>query len=120
LTCFDEPFDLIVRGSVDGPLPGQIDAVRRILSDADGLKVQATTPMVEMFADCDLPTPALGMPHDRIWALLSPAFIEVADESYYSDGRIAVLIAFQSLQEPSFVPAIETANGRFEEVLSGT
>lgn len=36
------------------------------------------------------------------------------------DGRIAVLIAFQSLQEPGFAPTIETANGCFEEVLSGT
>lgn len=56
----------------------------------------------------------------RIWDFLRPEFIEVCDSSYYKDGRIFIAIAFASTQAPDFLPAIETADGAFVQVLSGT
>jgi len=51
---------------------------------------------------------------------VQPEEIEVSDESYYRDGRIFVALIFGSTQEPSFAPAIETVDGIFVRVLSGT
>lgn len=44
----------------------------------------------------------------------------MSDNRYYRDGRIAVLLIFGSKLEPDFAPAIETANGDFKQVVSGS
>ena len=120
LPCFGKPFDILVRGTADGPLSRQALAMQRIVAEADEIKGRATVPMRNLYEEVGLLPASFGNDSDRIWDFLEPSFIEVSDESYYEDGRIAVTIAFQSLHEPEFVPAIETADGEFVEVLSGT
>ncbi len=44
----------------------------------------------------------------------------MSDESYYRDGRINIMIIFVSQLAEPFLPAIETADGRYVGVLSGT
>ena len=124
LPCFIKPFEVLVRGTADGPLPRQVAAMQHIVTEADDIKRLATLPMRALYEQSDLLSPSFGDDSNRIWDFLDPAFIEVSNESYYEeeyeDGRIAVAIAFQSIHEPNFIPAIETADGWFIGVLSGT
>ncbi|WP_281406116.1 hypothetical protein [Agrobacterium rosae] len=43
----------------------------------------------------------------------------MSDEGFYRDGRIFVALIFGAMSEPAFAPAIEMADGRFLQVLSG-
>jgi hypothetical protein len=60
------------------------------------------------------------VPASDIWRLLQPEQIEVSSTSYYGDGKIAILMIFGSTLVRDFAPAIETADGQFVQVLSGT
>ena len=112
LGVFGKRFDLIVRAGRDGPSAAQVAAMSQLVSDA--------VPMLAIHRD------APGFPGDGsaagelIWDLLQPEQIGVLDVSYYGDGRIAILITFGSSLHPDFAPAIETADGHFVQVLSGT
>ena len=58
------------------------------------------------------------MSGERIWSYLEPEQIEVSNARYYGDGRIAILLIFNSTRNMDFSPAIETTDGRFRQVLS--
>ena len=120
LEPFGGSFQVIVRATRDGPSDAQIAAMSRVIADAVALRKVATKEMVDVHEESELLPDDLGSDADGIWRHLHPSQVEVADESYYEDGRIAVLIIFESTQHGDFAPAIETADGSFVEVLSGT
>lgn len=76
--------------------------------------------MAELHRQSGLCSPAMDAGDDEVWSLLRPEEIEVSDDRYFRDGRIAIALIFGSTLEPDFAPAIETANGDFRQVLSGT
>lgn len=120
LGAFEKEFDLIVRAKRDGPSEAQSAALSRLIADAVSIKSSATEPMIEVHRHSGLmPDDLVGQP-TRIWNALEPEQIEVADESYYGDGRIAILMIFRSFMNDDFAPAIETADGVYVEALSGT
>ncbi len=120
LDGFETPFQLIVRAGPDGPSEKQVAAMARLASDSARIRREASAPMIEVHRESGLVPGGLGADLERIWDALEPEQIELSNEDYYRDGRIAVLLIFGSLQEPDFAPAIETADGRFVQVLGGT
>lgn len=120
LEPFGGSFQVIVRAKRDGPSNAQIRALARLVSEAATIRSLAGKDMVHVHEESKLLPPGLGSDADGIWQHLQPSQVEISDESYYGDGRIAVLIIFESLREADFAPAIETADGQFVEVLSGT
>lgn len=113
-------FQVIVRARRDGPSDAQIAAMSRVISDAGSIRGAASKDMIDVHEESELLPSGLGSDADGIWRHLQPSQVEVCDESYYDDGRIAVLIIFESTQHGDFAPAIETADGYYVEVLSGT
>lgn len=120
LEPFAGSFPVIVRAKRDGPSASQIVAMSRVVSEASSIKASASAGMVEVHEQSELLPSDLGPHSEAIWKYLSPSQIEVCDETYYGDGRIAVLLIFEASGQPDFAPAIETADGTFVEVLSGT
>ncbi len=113
-------FDLIVRASRDGPSAAQIAAMSRAIADAASIKIAASKKMADLHAYSEILSVSLNSNAYGIWGYLHPLEIEVSDESFYEDGRIAIFIIFESTLHRDFAPAIETADGFFVEVLSGT
>ena len=120
LSSFEQPFALIVRAGRIGPSPQQIAAMTSLMTNAAAIKRQATEPMAELHRESGLPFPEMDAGNDKVWSILQPEEIEVSDDFYYRDGRIAALLIFGSKLEPDFAPAIETANGDFKQILSGS
>lgn len=120
LEPFGGSFPVIVRATRDGPSNAQISAMARVISDAVSIRKLASKEMVDLHEEGEISPSGLDSDVDGIWQHLRPCQVEVTDESYYGDGRIAVLIIFESTQQVDFAPAIETADGSFVEVLSGT
>lgn len=120
LEGFDGPFDMVLRATAEGPLPEQSTALTRIVAEARALRDQAAAAMLDIYRETGLDMGSIGSDPTRIWDLLQPAFIEICDRSYYRDGRICILVVFASREEPEFVPTIETADGSYADVLSGT
>lgn len=120
LPAFAEAFDLTLHGTAEGPLPEQIAAMEALVRDAASIRLAASKPMLDLYREAPLDRlPAADDPQ-AVWDVLSPAFVEICDRSYYGDDRICIVIVFESREEPGFMPAIETADGRFVGVLSGT
>ncbi len=113
-------FPLILRATRDGPSEQQIAAMTGVVSAAMAIRQAAGSGMVEVHQESTLLPHDLGADANGIWRYLLPCQVEIADDSYYRDGRIAVLIIFTSTQHEDFAPAIETADGHFVGVLSGT
>lgn len=120
LQAFGGPFSLIVRAKREGPSDAQATAMSRLISNAASIRGLASREMIAEHEECGLLPRNLESGADSIWQHLSPSQVEVSDESYYGDGRIAVIIIFESAQHMDFAPAIETADGHFVQVLSGT
>lgn len=120
LCAFGKPFELIVRARRDGPSAAQAAALARLVSCAASIRSAATAQMVGIHQDVPGFPDDDGTAGDRIWDLLEPAQIEVTDGSYYGDGRIAIMLMFESSLHPDFAPAIETSNGHFVQALGGT
>ena len=120
LSAFENEFDLIVRARRDGPSAAQIAALAHLAANAAAIKETAAEPMIDVHRQSGLLADDLVDAPRRIWDLLEPEQIEVADESYYGDGRIAILMIFGSRLDEDFAPAIETADGTFADALSGT
>ena len=77
--------------------------------------------MFELHLECDFSIDIEN--HEKIWELLTPIQLEVSAEGYLKsekDKSIAILILFSSKLEQDFLPAIETKQGLFHQVLSGT
>ncbi|TPG55939.1 hypothetical protein EAH89_13455 [Roseomonas nepalensis] len=122
LNDFEKPFRLIVRAKQEGPSSEQATAMSTLVTSLASIRRAATAPMTELHRESELlPDPA-GMSGDRIWSYLEPEQIEVSDARYYRNGNgsIAILLIFNSTQNMDFSPAIETTDGRFRQVLSGT
>ena len=119
LPGFDQPFSIVVRAGRSGPSERQTAAMTAVAANASLLRQQATQPMAELHREAPLPF-SEEAEDSEVWAILQPGEIEVSDESYYRDGRIFVGLIFYSTVEPDFAPAIETADGHFVQVLSGT
>lgn len=117
LPGFGQPFSLVVRAGQNGPSERQTAAMIGAVANASSLREQATQPMAELHKEAGLP---FSGGDKNVWSILQPEEIEVSDESYYRDGRIFVALIFGSTLEPEFAPAIETADGYFVQVLSGT
>lgn len=117
LSSFEQAFALTVRAGRSGPSPRQVAAMTRLAASAVAIHRQATGPMAELHRRSGLCSLA---GEDAVWSVLRPEEIEVSDERYLGDGRIAVLLIFVSTLEPGFAPAIETADGEFRHVLSGS
>lgn len=119
LDTFHETVEIIVRAKKDGPLASQFDAMRNFLAAQHQIKQLATQHMVELHQQCGF---KLDFHDDeKIWDVLTPIQIEISDDQYYEyDRDIAILIVFSSKLEQDFLPAIETKQGLFREVLSGT
>lgn len=117
LPGFVQPFSLTVRAGRSGPSVRQTAAMIAVEADASLLLEQATQPMIELHREAGLPSPGGDK---NVWSILQPEEIEVSDETYYQDGRIFLALIFSSTVEPDFAPAIETADGRFLQVVSGT
>ena len=120
LSCFEQPFALIVRAGRGGPSQQQAAALTAVVKSASMIQQQATTPMVKAHREAGISFETRNTGNGDVWSILQPEEIEVSDESYYRDGRIFVALIFGSTQEPSFAPAIETVDGIFVRVLSGT
>ncbi|MFC4254740.1 hypothetical protein GRI97_04840 [Altererythrobacter xixiisoli] len=120
LPAFGGPFPLILRATSDGPTPSQTAALARVLAEAANIRAAASAEMVAVHEESGLLPADLGSAPDAIWQNLLPCQIEVSDAAYYGDGRIAVLIIFESTQHGDFAPAIETVDGEYVGVLSGT
>lgn len=120
LSAFDQPFSLIIRASREGPTPAQRHAMQQIIAEATTLRQLATTPMLEMHQECGILPPDACAVEQPVWCYLQPEQIDVTDDQYYQDNRIAILLIFISNQNEDFAPAIETADGQFISVLSGT
>ena len=120
LDAFQKEFDLIVRAERDGPSSAQAAAMSRLVSDVASIKSSATEPMIDVHRRSGLMPDDLARQPGNIWESLDPEQIEVADASYYDNGRIAILMIFGSLLNMDFAPAIETADGQFMQVLDGT
>lgn len=119
--AFDErPFEVLVRAKRGGPSANQIAAMKVLTTNALQIRAQATPYMATLHRSAwFFPTQTLAS-DDQIWDHLIPNQIEVSDESYYGDGRIASLIIFGLKSHQDYGPAIETADGSFVQVLSGT
>lgn len=119
LDAFHETVEIIVRAKKDGPLASQFDAMHKFLATQDHIKQLATQQMFELHQQCGF---KLDFHHDeKIWDVLTLIQIEVSDDQYYeNDKDIAILIVFSSKLEQNFLPVIETKQGLFHEVLSGT
>ena len=120
LEPFGGSFPIIVRAKREGPSASQVAAMSRVVSEAASIKALASAGMVEVHEESELLPSGVGPHPETIWQHLAPSQIEVCDETYYGDGRIAVLLIFEASEQPDFAPAIETADGTFVEVLSGT
>ncbi len=114
------PFELILRAGRSGPSPAQSAALQRVVADAAALRSAASAAMAELHREGGLwPGSASGDAPEQTWQWLEPMQIEVSD-SYFDDGRCAVLLIFASRLQADFAPAIETADGAFVQVLGGT
>lgn len=119
LDAFNEIVELIVRANKEGPLASQFDAMRNFLAAQHRIKQLATQQMFELHQQCGFKLDSHN--DDKIWELLTPIQLEVSDDQYYeNDTDIAILILFSSKLEQDFLPAIETKQGLFHQVLSGT
>ena len=120
LSPFDRPFLLIVRAGRAGPSPRQVAAMTRLLANAVALRREASGPMAELHRENGFFLSVSGAAEDRVWEHLQSGEIDVSDDTYYRDGSIAILLIFDSKLDPSFAPAIETADGVFQQALTGT
>lgn len=120
LPSFELPFLLIVRASQAGPSRRQTAAMTDLLVNAVAVKREATGPMADLHRKNSQTLTAADSSDADVWEHLQPAEIDVSDDAYFGDGRIAILLIFGSKLEPSFAPAIETADGAFQQALTGT
>lgn len=112
-------FAIIVRAGREGPSRAQVAAMRRLVRDIGEIRRLAASPMADLHRECGLTLPDGGR-DESVWSILQAEQIDMADEGYHRDGRIFAALIFGSTVEPDFAPAIETADGVFQQVLSGT
>ncbi|MBR0644865.1 hypothetical protein [Plastoroseomonas hellenica] len=120
LAAFDKPFPVLVRAKGDGPSQAQTIAFSRIIAGSEDLRRRASKPMADLHREGGLLPGGADARDEAVWNHLVPEQIEMSDERYYRDGRIMGALLFVSTLHDSFVPAIETADGEFVRVLSGT
>lgn len=120
LAAFDKPFPVLVRAKGDGPSEAQTIAFSRIIAGSEELRRRASKPMADLHREGGLLPGGAGASDEAVWNHLVPEQIDISDERYYRDGRIMAALLFVSTRHDSFVPAIETADGAFVQVLSGT
>ena len=114
---FDAEVEILVRANKDGISEAQLNAVQACFNQLALIKTQATTAMLSLFAECDIPVPASA----DIWMDLLAESIEVTDENHdASTGKVSVLLLFGSQSIAEFCPAIEVIDGEFMQVLSAT
>lgn len=101
-------------------MASRISGIEKILAEADKLRTSAAPLLLDLCRQTPPSSVNADIEPDLIWTHFQPYFIEICDASYYGDKRFAILIAFEAHAEPAFVSAIETADGRFIGVLSGT
>ena len=113
---FDAKVEILVRANKDGISDAQLNAVQTCFNQLALIKTQASTAMLSLFTECDMP-----VPDTDIWVDLLADSIEVTDENYdASTGKISVLLLFASQSIAEFCPAIEVTDGVFVQVLSAT
>ena len=106
-----------MRANKDGISEAQLNAVQACFNQLALIKTQATTAMLSLFAECEMPVPE----NPDIWMDLLADSIEVTDENYdASTGKNSVLLLFGSQSIAEFCPAIEVIDGEFVQVLSAT
>ena len=113
---FDAKVEILVRANKDGISDAQLNAVQTCFNQLALIKTQASTAMLSLFTECDMP-----VPDTDIWVDLRAESIEVTDENYdASTGKISVLLLFCSQSITEFCPAIEVIDGEFVQVLGAT
>ena len=113
---FDAEVEILVRANKGGISEAQLNAVQACFNQLALIKTQATTAMLTLFAECEMP-----VPDTDIWVDLLADSIEVTDENYdASTGKISVLLLFGSQSITEFCPAIEVIDGEFIQVLGAT
>ena len=99
---FDAKVEILVRANKDGISDAQLNAVQTCFNQLALIKTQASTAMLSLFTECDMP-----VPDTDIWVDLRADSIEVTDENYdASTGKISVLLLFGSQSIAEFCPAI--------------
>ncbi|HEY4250507.1 MAG TPA: hypothetical protein VGM87_04890 [Roseomonas sp.] len=107
---------MVMDAGTEGPTAAQAAAMRRILDSAAEIRRLATAPLIASHQAIGLLPLAAAADPDRIWDVLDPEWIEVADPRQGNDGRIAVALMFGSTQHAIFAWAIETLDGVFDRV----
>lgn len=113
LACADEPVEVYLAGTPEGPTAAQVEAVVAMVANSAALKQDAEAGLAALLAEAQLaPTP--------VWEVFGFTGVEVPHDSY-DPNAIHVLVGLEHVDYPDeFRPAIDVVDGTVVQVLSGT
>ncbi|WP_405489222.1 hypothetical protein [Nocardia sp. NBC_00511] len=113
LAGVDEPVELSVAGTPDGPTAAQVEAIVALVAHSSTLRRDAEAGLADLLVEAE-------MPPSSVWKVFDFAEIEVPHETY-DPSAIHVLVGLEHVDYPDeFRPAIDVVNGVVVQVLSGT
>ena len=109
----DEPVEVQISGTPDGPTAAQVEAVVALVANSATLRQDAEAGLTALLAES-------GLEPSPVWDVFDFALTEVPAESYDPEA-IHVLVGLEHVDHPDdFRPAIDVVNGSVVQVLSGT
>jgi len=80
-------FDVVIRGTADGPQMSQVVAFSKLLIPNKILHNNITNRVTEFINSCGIVPTATTVDFSNIWSLLKPELIEVHESNIYSFGE---------------------------------